>query len=247
MRMLNRYPFGKIIVPAMLVLWLPALAWGRECRFTRETSPPPTEPEQTTFIMDCILPLPVETVWKALQDFPRLAEVQARPKEVEYARYLDSEAAKREVAARLESSPLSPKPDASELLNLPLEGPLLYEEFYHVNLFFLWGVRRFEADASRAAEGIYRLSFRKVDGLSSEAIFEGGFELVRDGDRSRLRYTLTLSTHQKLQGKGLLDLLQRLVVGGIYLDGYQTYMMERVEGIVREAERLAGTDGSRGE
>lgn len=230
----------------ILVLGVGATTAALDCRFTRETTLPAAGPERTTFLLDCPLSLPAEVMWRALQDFPHLTEGTARPREVEFARYLDSEVAKREVAARLESIPLSPKPDASELLNLPLEGPLLYEEFYHVNLFFLWAVRRFEADASRAAEGIYRLSFRKVDGLSSEAIFEGGFELVRDGDRSRLRYTLILSTHQKLQGEGLLDLLQRLVVGGIYLDGYQTYMMERVEGIVREAERLAGTDGSRG-
>lgn len=245
MSILNRYPFGNIIVATMLVLWLPALAWARECRFTRETSPPPTEPEQTTFIMDCTLPLPVETVWKALRDFPRLAEVQARPKEVEYARFLDSEAAKLEAAARLKSLPLASKPDVSRLLNLPLDGPLLYEEHYHVNLFFLWGVRRFTADTSRSTEGTYRLAFDKVEGLSSEAVFQGSFDLTREGDQCRLYYTLTLSTHQRLGGEGLLDLLQRLVLGGIYLDGYRTYMAERVEGIVREAERLAGTDGSR--
>lgn len=217
-----------------------------DCEFTRETTPPPTEPEQTTFTLDCTLPLPAEAVWKALRDFPRWAEKGVRrPKEVEYARYLDSEPAKREVAARLENLPLSRKPDITSLLNLPLDSPLLYEEYYHVNLFFLWGVRRFVADASRSEEGTYRLAFDKVNGLSSEAVFQGSFELTGKGERSDLRYTLILSTHEKLTGEGILDLLQRLVIGGIYLDGYQTYMEERVEGILREAQQLSRADDSR--
>jgi hypothetical protein len=85
-----------------------------------------------------------------------------------------------------------------------------------------------------------------VDGLSSEAVSQGGFELTDEGERSHLRYTLTLSTHGKLAGEGLLNLLQRAVVGGMYLDGYRTYMEERVEAIVREAQRLGSGDGSRG-
>ncbi|MFQ5847688.1 MAG: hypothetical protein ACE5IQ_08505 [Candidatus Methylomirabilales bacterium] len=247
--LVQAFRLGKTIVVTMLALWLsaPAPAWAVECRFTHETATPPSGPEQTTFITDCPLPLPVEPIWTALQDFPRLAEKGVRPTEVEYARALDSEAAKRAVAARLNSLPLARKPDVSRLLALPLDGPLLYEEFYHVNLYFLWGVRRFAADTSQSAAGIYRLTFEKVDGLSSEAVFRGGFELTQDGDRSRLRYTLTLSIHEKLAGEGLLDLLQRAVMGRMYVEGYRTYMKERVEGIVREAQRLGRADGSRGE
>jgi len=150
------------------------------------------------------------------------------------------------VAARLENPPLARKEAASQLLNLPLDSPLLYEEYYHVNLFFIWGVRRFAADTSRSAEGIYRLTFQQVDGLSSEAVSQGGFELTDEGERSHLRYTLTLSTHGKLAGEGLLNLLQRAVVGGIYIDGYRTYMEERVAELVREAQRLGSGDGSPG-
>lgn len=236
-----------MIGAAMLALWLSAAtsAWAVECDFTRETTPPPTQPEQTTFTLDCALPLPAEAVWEALRDFPRLAE-RARPREIEYARYLDSEEAKREVAARLNSLNLSRKPDVSRLLGLSLDSPLLYEEHYHVSLFFIWGIRRFAADTSQSEAGIYRLTFDKVNDLSSEAVFQGAFELTGEGDQSRLRYTLTLSTHEKLTGEGLLDLLQRLIVGGMYLDGYQAYMQERINGIMREAQRLSRGKGSQG-
>ncbi len=217
-----------------------------ECDFTRETTAPPSGPETTTFVLDCALPLKAQTVWKALRNFPRLAEKGVHPQGIEYARVLDSEAAKREVAARLEKLPVAPPPDIPRLLTLPLDTPLLYEEYYHVNLFFIWSVRRFAADTSRSAEGIFRLTFQQVDGLSSEAVFQGGFELTGEGDQSRLRYTLTLSTHEKLAGEGLLDLLQRAIVGGIYIDGYRSYMEERVARIVREAERLDGDDTARG-
>ena len=43
-----------------------------------------------------------------------------------------------------------------------------------------------------------------------------------------------------------VDLLQRAVVGGVYIDGFRTYMEERVAEIVREAQRLGAGDGSRG-
>ncbi|MFQ5804715.1 MAG: hypothetical protein ACE5JQ_17640 [Candidatus Methylomirabilales bacterium] len=248
MRRRGLYSPAKIITAATLALWVWPLApaGAVECRFTRETTPPPAEPEQTTFTLDCALPLPAEAVWKTLRNFPRLAEKGVRPRGIEYARVLDSEAAKREVAARLNNLPLARKPDVSRLLNLPLDSRLLYEEYYHVNLFFIWGVRRFAADTSRSAEGIYRLTFQQVDGLSSEAVSQGGFELTDEGDRSRLRYTLTLSTHEKLAGEGLLNLLQRAIVGRTYIDGYRTYMEERVEVVVREAQRLGRADDSRG-
>ncbi len=233
---------------ATLALWLsaPVPAWAVECRFTRETTSPFSGPETTAFMLDCALPMPAQTLWKALRDFPRLAEKGVRPRGIEYARVLDSEAAKREAAARLKNLPLPRKPDVSRLLNLPLDTPLLYEEHYHVNLFFLWAVRRFEADTSRSAEGIYRLTFDKVNGLSSEAVFRGSFELAKERSGSRLHYTLILSTHDKLAGEGLLDLLQRAVVGRTYIDGYRIYMEERVAEIVREAQRLASPNGSRG-
>ncbi|MFQ5804731.1 MAG: hypothetical protein ACE5JQ_17720, partial [Candidatus Methylomirabilales bacterium] len=157
-----------------------------------------------------------------------------------------SEEAKREVTERLASLPLPRKPDLARLRALPLDSPLLYEEHYHVNLYFLWGVRRFAADTSRSAEGTYRLTFQKVDALSSEAVFQGGFELTGEGDRSRLRYALTLSTHERLGGEGLLDLLQRAIMGRMYLEGYRTYMKERVEGIVGEAQRLSRVEDRRG-
>lgn len=239
---------GKLIGVVTLALWLRAAApaWAEECRFSRETTPPPTQPEQTTFVMDCTLPLAAEAVWEALRGFPRLAEQGIHPQGIEYARVLDSEAAKREVAARLENLPLERKPDVARLLELPPDPALLYEEYYHVNLFFLWAVRRFISDTSGSAEGNYRLAFDKIEGLSSEAVFQGSFELTEVGGQSRLYYTLTMSTHARLAGEGLLDILQRIVVGGVYIDGYQTYMMERVEGILREAERLAGADGGRG-
>ncbi len=247
MRTLGSFRFAETIVVALaLWLWASAPAWALECRFTRETSAPFADPETTTFMLDCALPLPAEAVWKSVRNFPRLAEKGVRPKGIEYARVLDSEAAKREVAARLKNPPLARKEAVSQLLKLPLDSPLLYEEYYHVNLFFIWGVRRFAADTSRSAEGIYRLTFQQVDGLSSEAVSQGGFELTDEGERSHLRYTLTLSTHGKLAGEGLLNLLQRAVVGGMYLDGYRTYMEERVEAIVREAQRLGSGDGSRG-
>ncbi|MFQ5538743.1 MAG: hypothetical protein ACE5GJ_15005 [Gemmatimonadota bacterium] len=247
MRTLGSFRFGKTIVLALaLWLWAPGPAWAAECSFTRETSAPFEGPETTTFMLDCALPLPAETVWKTLRDFPRLAENGVRPKGIDYARVLDSEAAKREVAARLKTLPLTPKPDLTRLLTLPLDRPLLYEEYYHVNLFFIWGVRRFAADTSRSAEGIYRLTFDKVNGLGSEAVSHGGFELTDEGERSHLRYTLTLSTHGKLAGVGLLNLLQRAVVGRTYIDGYQTYMEERVAELVRDAQRLGSGDGSRG-
>ncbi|MFQ5883112.1 MAG: hypothetical protein ACE5I9_11730, partial [Candidatus Methylomirabilales bacterium] len=86
--MRTRGPFrlGETTVAAMFALWLwaSAPAWAAECRFTRETATPLSGPEQTTFMLDCVLPLPVETVWKALRDFPRLAEKAVRPKEIEY-------------------------------------------------------------------------------------------------------------------------------------------------------------------
>jgi hypothetical protein len=247
MRTPGSFRFGKTLVLALaLWLWASAPAWAVECRFTRETSAPFAVPETTTFMLDCALPLPAEAVWKSVRNFPRLAEKGVRPKGIEYARVLDSEAAKREVAARLKSLPLTTKPDVARLLTLPLDSPLLYEEYYHVNLFFIWGVRRFAADTSRSAEGIYRLTFQQVNGLSSEAVSQGGFELTDEGDRSHLRYTLTLSTHEKLAGEGLLNLLQRAVVGGMYIDGYRTYMEERVAELVREAQRLGSGDGSRG-
>jgi hypothetical protein len=247
MRTPGSFRFGKTLVLALaLWLWASAPAWAVECRFTRETSAPFAVPETTTFMLDCALPLPAEAVWKSVRNFPRLAEKGVRPKGIEYARVLDSEAAKREVAARLKNLPLAPKPDVARLLTLPLDSPLLYEEYYHVNLFFIWGVRRFAADTSRSAEGIYRLTFQQVNGLSSEAVSQGGFELTDEGDRSHLRYTLTLSTHEKLAGEGLLNLLQRAVVGGMYIDGYRTYMEERVAELVREAQRLGSGDGSRG-
>ncbi len=247
MRTPGSFRFGKTLVLALaLWLWASAPAWAVECRFTRETSAPFAVPETTTFMLDCALPLPAEAVWKSVRNFPRLAEKGVRPRGIEYARVLDSEAAKREVAARLKNLPLTPKPDVARLLTLPLDSPLLYEEYYHVNLFFIWGVRRFAADTSRSAEGIYRLTFQQVDGLSSEAVSQGGFELTDEGDRSHLRYTLTLSTHEKLAGEGLLNLLQRAVVGGMYIDGYRTYMEERVAELVREAQRLGSGDGSRG-
>ncbi|MFQ5962089.1 MAG: hypothetical protein ACE5MG_11900, partial [Candidatus Methylomirabilales bacterium] len=199
-----------------------------------------------TFVLDCALPLKAQTVWKTLRNFPRLAEKGVHPQGIEYARVLDSETAKREVAARLKTLPLTPKPDVARLLTLPLDSPLLYEEYYHVNLFFIWGVRRFAADTSRSADGMYRLTFQQVDGLSSEAVFHGVFELTGEGDRSRLRYTLTLSTHEKLAGEGLLDLLQRAVVGRVYIDGFRTYMEARVAEVVRATQRLGSGDGSRG-
>lgn len=247
MRTLGSLRFvGTIVVALALWLWASGPAWAAECRFTRETTSPFSGPETTTFVLDCALPLKAQTVWKALRNFPRLAEKGVHPQGIEYARVLDSEAAKREVAARLEKLPVAPPPDVPRLLNLPLDSPLLYEEYYHVNLFFLWGVRRFAADTSQAAEGIFRLTFQQVDGLGSEAVFQGGFELTGEGDQSRLRYTLTLSTHEKLAGEGLLDLLQRAVVGGIYIDGYRSYMEARVAEIVREAQHLGSGHGSRG-
>ncbi len=247
MRTLGSFRFGKTLVLA-LAIWLWALgpAVAVECRFTRETSAPFADPETNTFMLDCALPLPAEAVWKSVRNFPRLAEKGVRPKGIEYARVLDSEAAKREVAARLENPPLARKEAASQLLNLPLDSPLLYEEYYHVNLFFIWGVRRFAADTSRSAEGIYRLTFQQVDGLSSEAVSQGGFELTDEGERSHLRYTLTLSIHGKLAGEGLHKMFQRAVVGRVYIDGYRTYMEERVAELVREAQRLGSGDGSRG-
>lgn len=247
MRRRGLYSLGKIITAATLALWVwaAAPAWAVECGFARETTAPTSGQETTTFLLDCALPLPAEAVWKALRDFPQLAEKGARrPGGVEYARVLDSEAAKREVAARLKNLPLAHEPDVSRLLNLPLNGPLLYEEHYHVNLFFLWLVRRFATDTSRSAEGVYRLTFDKVNGLSSEAVFQGGFELTGNGNGSHLRYTLILSTHAKLAGEGLLDLLQRAIVGQTYVDGYRIYMEERVEAIVREAQRLGRANDS---
>lgn len=235
--------FGATLV---LWLWAAGAAWAVDCQSTRETSAPFSGPETTTFVMDCALPLPARTVWKALQDFPHLAEKNVRPAGVEYARVLDSDEAKREVAGRLENFPLPDKPDVTRLRNLPLDSALLYEEYYHVHLFFLWLVRRFATDTSQSANGMYRLTFEQVEGLSSEAVYRGSFEVRREGEGSHLRYTLTLSTHKKLAGEGLLDLLQRAVVGGTYLDGYQTYMEERVAGIVREAERLGRGDTGRG-
>lgn len=247
MRTPGSFRVPKTIVATLTLVWgVCAPAWAVECHFTHETSPPPSEPETTTFATDCALPLPAQTVWKALRNFPRVAEKGVRPQEIEYARVLDSEAAKREVAARLEKLPLVRTPDIPRLLTLPLDSLLLYEEYYHVNLFFLWGVRRFAADTSQSAEGIFRLTFQQVDGLGSEAVYHGGYELTGEGDQSRLRYTLTLSTHEKLKGEGLLDLLQRAVVGGIYIDGYRTYMEERVAEIVREAQRLGRGEGGRG-
>jgi hypothetical protein len=247
MRTLGSFRFAETIVVALaLWLWASAPAGALECRFTRETSVSFSDPETTTFVLDCALPLPAEAVWKSVRNFPQLAEKGVRPRGIEYARVLDSEAAKREVAARLKNLPLRGKEAVSQLLELPLDSPLLYEEYYHVNLFFVWGVRRFAADTSRSAEGIYRLTFQQVDGLSSETVSQGGFELTDEGERSHLRYTLTLSTHEKLAGEGLLNLLQRAVVGGIYIDGYRTYMEERVAELVREAQRLGSGDGSRG-
>jgi hypothetical protein len=247
MRTLGSFGFaGTIVVALALSLWAWAPAWAVECRFTRETTSPFSGPETTAFLLNCTLPLPAQTVWKTLRNFPRVAEKGVRPQGIEYARVLDSEAAKREVAARLENLPMARKPDVSQLLKLPLDSTLLYEEYYHVNLFFIWVVRRFAADASQSADGVYRLTFQQVDGLSSEAVFHGVFELTGEGDRSRLRYTLILSTHEKLAGEGLLDLLQRAVVGGVYIDGFRTYMEERVAEIVREAQRLGAGDGSRG-
>lgn len=235
------------IVAALAVWsWAVGTAWAVECRFTRETSTPPTGPEITTFVMDCPLPLPARTVWRALVDFPRLAEERTRPQGIEYARVIDSDRARREVAERLEKLPIENKPDVTRLLSLPPQPSLLYEEYYHVNLFFVWGVRRFAADTSQSGEGMYRLTFQQVDGLSSEEVFQGSFEVTTDGEGSRLHYTLILSTHRKLAGEGLLDLLQRAVVGGMYIDGYRTYMEERVAQIVREAERQARPDGGRG-
>ena len=247
MRTQGSFRFAETLVLA-LALWLWALgpAGAVECRFTRETSAPFSVPETTTFTLDCALPLPAEAVWKSVRNFPRLAEKGVRPKGIEYARVLDSEAAKREVAARLKNLPLARKEAVSQLLNLPLDSPLLYEEYYHVNLFFIWGVRRFAADTSRSAEGIYRLTFQQVDGLSSEAVSQGGFELTDEGERSHLRYTLTLSIHGKLAGEGLHNMFQRAVVGRVYIDGYRTYMEERVAELVREAQRLGSGDGSRG-
>jgi hypothetical protein len=247
MRTLGSFRFAETLVVALaLWLWAAAPAWALECHFTRETTSPFSGPETTTFMLDCALPLPAEAVWKSVRNFPRLAEKGVHPRGIEYARVLDSDAAKREVAARLKNLPLRRKEAVSQLLKLPLDSPLLYEEYYHVNLFFVWGVRRFAADTSRSAEGIYRLTFQQVDELSSEAVSQGGFELTDEGDRSHLRYTLTLSTHEKLAGEGLLNLLQRVVVGGIYIDGYRTYMEERVAELVREAQRLGSGDGSRG-
>lgn len=235
-------------IGAAVILWVWAVgtASAVECRSTHETSAPPTGAETTTFVMDCALPTPVQTVWKALEDFPRLAAEGVRPQGIEYARVIDSEAAKHEVAARLETLPVEKKPDVARLLNLPPDRSLLYEEYYHVNLFFVWGVRRFVADTSRSADGTYRLTFQQADGLGSEAVFQGSFEVTRAAEGSHLRYTLTLSTHKKLAGEGLLDMLQRAVVGGIYLDGYRTYMEERVAEIAREAQRLDRADTSRG-
>jgi hypothetical protein len=247
MRTLGSFRFAETLVVALaLWLWAAAPAWALECHFTRETTSPFSGPETTTFMLDCALPLPAEAVWKSVRNFPRLAEKGVHPRGIEYARVLDSDAAKREVAARLKNLPLRRKEAVSQLLKLPLDSPLLYEEYYHVNLFFVWGVRRFAADTSRSAEGIYRLTFQQVDELSSEAVSQGGFELTDEGERSHLRYTLTLSTHEKLAGEGLLNLLQRVVVGGIYIDGYRTYMEERVAELVREAQRLGSGDGSRG-
>lgn len=223
-----------------------ARAWALDCHFTRETIAPPADVERTVFVLDCPLPLRSEMVWKALRNFPRLAAAGDRPTGVEYARYLDSEKAKREVAARLDSLPLSPKPDATRLLNLTLGSPLLYEEYFHVNLYFVWGVRRFALDTSRAEEGTYRLTFEQVPGLSSEQIYQGEFDLTGEGNTSRLRYTLTLSTHEKLTGEGLLDLLKRVVMGQMYIDGYRTYMEERVAGIMREALQLSQAEKGRG-
>jgi hypothetical protein len=246
MRTPGLFPVVKTVVATLALVggvWMPT--WAAECRFTRETTAPPSGPETTTFVMDCALPLKAQMVWKALRDFPRLAEKGVHPQGVEYARVLDSETARREVAARLEKLPLARTPDIPRLLALPLGSPLLYEEYYHVNLFFLWGVRRFAADTSQSAEGMYRLTFQQVDGLGSEAVFRGSFELASEDSGSRLRYTLILSTHEKLAGEGLLDLLQRAVVGGMYVDGYRTYMEERVAEIAREAQRLGSGDGSR--
>lgn len=234
-------------VVATLAVWLWAVgtAWALDCRSTRETSAAPTGPEITTFVLDCSLPLPARAIWRALADFPRLAEEGTRPTGIEYARVLNSEEAKREVATRLKD--VAGKPDVvTRLLELPPDPSLLYEEYYHVNLFFVWGVRRFTADTTRSADGTYGLTFQQVDGLSSEAVFQGSFALTGEGKGSHLVYTLILSTHSKLAGEGLLDLLQRAVVGGMYLDGYQTYMKERVAEIVREAQRLEGADTSRG-
>jgi hypothetical protein len=242
------FPVVKTAVATLALVWgASAPAWAAECRFTRETTAPPSGPETTTFVMDCALPLKAQTVWKALRDFPRLAAQGVHPQGIEYARVLDSETAKHEVAARLEKLPLARTPEIPRLLALPLDSPLLYEEYYHVNLFFVWGVRRFAADTSQSGEGIYRLTFQQVDGLSSEAVFRGSFELAGEDSGSRLRYTLILSTHEKLAGEGLLDLLQRAVIGGVYIDGYRTYMEERVAEIVREAQRLGRDGGSRGE
>ena len=100
MRTLGSFRFGKTLVAA-LALWLWALgpAGAVECHFTRETSAPFADPETTTFMLDCALPLPAEAVWKSVRNFPRLAEKGVRPRGIEYARVLDSEAAKREAAA----------------------------------------------------------------------------------------------------------------------------------------------------
>ena len=242
------FRIAKTIVATLALVWgASAPAWAVECGFTRETVAPPSGPETTTFVMDCALPLKAQMVWKALRNFPRLAEQGVHPQGIEYARVLDSETAKHEVAARLEKLPGTRTPDIPRLLTLPLDSPLLYEEYYHVNLFFVWGVRRFTADTSQSAEGgMYRLTFQQVDGLGSEAVFRGSFELAGEDSESRLRYTLILSTHEKLAGEGLLDLLQRAVVGGMYIDGYRTYMEERVAEIVREAQRLGRGEGGRG-
>lgn len=247
MRTPGSFPVVKTVVATLALVWgASAPAWAVECRFTRETVAPPSGPETTTFVMDCALPLETQTVWKALHNFPRLAEQGSHPQGIEYARVLDSETAKHEVAARLEKLPAARTPDIPRLLALPLDGPLLYEEYYHVNLFFVWGVRRFTTDTSRSAEGMYRLTFQQVDGLGSEAVYQGSFELAGEDSESRLRYTLILSTHEKLAGEGLLDLLQRAVVGGMYIDGYRTYMEERVAEIVREAQRLGRDEGGQG-
>ncbi len=215
------------------------------CKFSSETGIPQFAEGTTRYTLTCRIDAPVETVWKALLDFEHLVQRAYRPMDLEFSRFITTEERRSEVIDRLRSLLLPKKPDLERLNEVPLSPPLVYEEQNLTQVFASWSVMRFIPDQTRAASGIYTLRFAKVDNLSSEETLEGQFTLQEDGKGSRLTYVLVQSPHVKLAGEGIIGFVNRVMLGKMYVNGVETFMTQRVQGIVQLAKHLGGTGNDR--
>lgn len=216
------------------------------CTFSHKPGAPDSAERTDRYTLTCRIDEPVDRVWEALLDFERLVERASRPTDIEFSRFITTEERRSEVIDRLHNLPLPEEPDLETLKKVPLWPPLVYEEQNLTKVFASWSVIRFLPDESRAASGIYTLRFAKVDSLSSEEKVEGQFTLRKEGEGSHLTYVLVQSPHVKIAGEGTVGLVMWMMLGRMYVNGFERFMDERIQGIVREAQRRSGAKTGQG-